>query len=59
MKYRPGEKVPVSGIYSELTSTGLKLTEVTCVKNETFPPTKGAGYHFQLIHAAVHRRSEG
>ncbi len=59
MKYRPGQKVPASGIYAELTMYGSKLTEITCVKGEPFPPTKGIGYHYELVRAAVHRRSEG
>lgn len=59
MKYKPGETVPTSGIYKELTASGVQLTEVTCVKNEHFPPTKGSGYHFELVRAAVHRRTEG
>lgn len=58
MKYRPGQKVLTSGIYAELTIYGVKLTEVTCVKHEPFPPTKGNGYHYELIRAAVHRTSE-
>jgi hypothetical protein len=57
--YKPGNTVPTSGIYAELTSGGIKLTEVTCVKNEPFPPTKGSGYHYELVKAAVHRKSEG
>lgn len=57
--YKPGETVPTSGIYEELSLAGLKQTEVTCVKGEPFPPTKGTGYHYQLVRAAVHRRSEG
>ena len=57
-RYKPGEKVPDSGIYSELTSVGSKLTEVTCVKNEVFPPTQGAGYHYEAARLAKHRHSE-
>lgn len=59
VKYKPGERVPTSGIYSELSFSGIKQTEVTCVKKEPFPPTKGSGYHYELVRAAVHRRSEG
>jgi hypothetical protein len=57
--YKPGEIVPTSGIYAELSFSGIKQTEVTCVKKEPFPPTKGIGYHYELVKAAVHRRSEG
>jgi len=58
-RYKPGETVPESGIYAEISQGGTKLTEVTCVKKEPFPPTKGSGYHYELVRAAVHRRSEG
>ncbi len=57
--YKPGETVPTSGIYAELSIYNVKQTEVTCVKKEPFPPTKGSGYHYELVKAAVHRRSEG
>ena len=59
MTYKPGETVPTSGIYAELSSSNVKQTEVTCVKKEPFPPTKGSGYYYELVRAAVHRRSEG
>ena len=59
MKYKSGEKVPVSGIYAEFSIYSVKQTEVTCVKDEPFPPTKGSGYYYELIRAAVHRLSEG
>lgn len=57
--FKPGEKVPTSGIYAEFTLYNTKLTEVTCVKGEPFPPTKNNGYHYELVRAAVHRKSEG
>jgi hypothetical protein len=57
--FKPGQSVPQSGIYAELSASGIKQTEVTCVKTEPFPPTKGSGYHYELVKAAVHRRSEG
>ncbi len=57
--YRPGTIVPHSGIYAEFSASGVKQTEVTCVKGEPFPPTKGSGYHYELVRAAIHRRSEG
>jgi hypothetical protein len=59
MTYKPGEIVPQSGIYEELTSSGSKVTEVTCVKNEHFPPTEWNGYHYQLVHAAKHKPHNG
>ena len=58
-KYKSGETVPQSGIYAELSVLGTKQTEVTCVKNERFPPTQGQGYHYELVRAAKHRHSEG
>ncbi|GAA4736941.1 YjzC family protein [Flavisolibacter ginsenosidimutans] len=59
MSYRPGEKVPQSGIYEEQTVYGSKVTEVTCVKGEHFPPTEFSGYHYKLVRAAVHKPSKG
>jgi hypothetical protein len=57
--YKPGQIVPTSGIYAEKDAYGILLTEVTCVKNEKFPPTMGRGDHFELVRAAKHRHSEG
>ena len=57
--FKPGAIVPQSGIYGEISESGIKLTEVTCVKNEPFPPTQGKGIHYELVRAAKHRRSEG
>jgi hypothetical protein len=59
MKYRPGQTVPQSGIYEEQTIYGSRVTEVTCVKGEPFPPTESNGYHYQLIRAAIHKPSKG
>jgi len=59
MNYRPGETVPQSGIYEEQTSGGSKVTEVTCVKGERFPPTEVTGYHYKLLRAAKHKPSKG
>ncbi len=59
MKYKPGEKVPQSGIYAELTALNTKVTEVTCVKGEPFPPTTTQGYHYELVRAAHHRPTGG
>ncbi|BAS60432.1 MULTISPECIES: YjzC family protein [Leptolyngbya] len=48
--YRPGQTVPISGIYAEVNrfarSTGRN---VTCVKGEPFPPTQGTGDGYVLI----------
>lgn len=59
MKYRPGEIVPQSGIYNELSAGNTKITEVTCVKGEHFPPTEQGGYHYELKMAARHKPSRG
>lgn len=54
MRYRPGQTVPSSGIYQELNALGQKITEVTCVKGESFPPTKLTGMQYELIREAKH-----
>lgn len=59
MKHRPGEIVPQSGIYNELSVYNVKITEVTCVKGERFPPTESSGYHYELKVAAKHKPSGG
>ena len=59
MKYKPGEIVPRSGIYTELTAAGAKVTEVTCVKGERFPPTETTGYHYELKYPARHKGANG
>jgi hypothetical protein len=59
MNYRPGQIVPQSGIYEELTTGGVKVTEVTCVKGEPFPPTEWNGYHYRLVRTAKHKPSKG
>jgi hypothetical protein len=47
--YRPGQKVPVSGIYSELTDCDfLSGRNVTCVFGKPFPPTQDAFYRYVL-----------
>lgn len=55
MKYRPGQIVPESGIYNELSITNSWVTDVTCVKGEPFPPTEAAGYNYELKYAARHK----
>lgn len=48
--YRPGQTVPVSGIYAEVNRFGSHTgRNVTCVKNEPFPPTQGTGQGYILI----------
>lgn len=59
MKYKPGEIVPKSGIYKELTREDDFVTEVTCVKGEKFPPTEASGYHYELARAARHKPTGG
>ena len=55
MKRRPGEKVEISGIYSEINLVGFSVSEVTCVRGEPFPPTVAPGYYYELKHAAKHK----
>lgn len=55
MKYRPGEKVEISGIYSEINLVGSTISELTCVRGEHFPPTVAQGYYYELKYAAKHK----
>lgn len=57
--HKPGEKVPQSGIYEELNSWGSHVTEVTCVKNEHFPPGETSGNYYRLVRAARHKPNNG
>jgi hypothetical protein len=55
--YKPGDKVPESGIYKVVHDPNhAKEHEVTCVFGETFPPCNGCGHHprFALIRGAHH-----
>ena len=42
---RPGETVPVSGLYQQIGPRGGKGTEVTSVKGEPLPPAPVKGNH--------------
>jgi hypothetical protein len=55
--YKPGEKVPSSGIYKVVHDKGhAQEHEVTCVLGEPFPPCNGCGHgvRFTLVRAAHH-----
>jgi hypothetical protein len=57
-RYRPGNVVPVSGIYKvvDIFRVGVGR-EITCEEGETFPPTIDAEeYGFVLIREAVEER---
>lgn len=59
-QYKPGDKVPKSGIYRVThDSRHAQEHEVTCVYNETFPPCNGCGHHprFTLVRQATHIRN--
>lgn len=56
-EYKPGEKVPKSGIYRvRHDDNHAEEHEVTCVYDETFPPCNHCGRHprFTLVRAATH-----
>ncbi len=55
--YRPGDTVPVSGIYTVVNVLGDSLgREVTCEEDESFPPTVHVGeYGFVLARQTVHQ----
>jgi hypothetical protein len=49
--YRPGERVPVSGIYNVVTVTGAYAgRQDTCEQGDTFPPTRRVGEYGYLLH---------
>lgn len=55
--YRPGEIVPVSGQYAVVTQTGSYAgREVTCVRDERFPPVRPHEHGFKLRDTTVHSR---
>lgn len=57
MQYKPGQKVPQSGIYKvNHDRRHSEEHEVTAVKGEPFPPCAncGAGVTFSLVRAAHH-----
>jgi len=53
---KPGQTVPVSGIYQELGPRGGRITQVTAVQGEPLPPTTGKGGTYTLVKAAEHKR---
>ena len=58
--YKPGDIVPVSGIYKVIHDVVHKQEhEVTAVKDEHFPPCNHCGQHprFTLVRAAHHIRN--
>lgn len=55
--YKPGDKVPQSGIYKVAHDKNhVQEHEVTSIEGEVFPPCNGCGHHprFTLIRAAHH-----
>lgn len=52
---RPGETVPVSGLYQQIGPRGGKGTEVTSVKGEPLPPAPVKGTTYKLVDPAKHR----
>ena len=57
--YRPGQTVPVSGQYAVVTASGQSVgREVTCVRGESFPPTRHgtSEYGYVLVDATTHAR---
>ena len=49
--YRPGQTVPVSGIYNVVTSSGTYAgRQDTCEQGDTFPPTIRVGEYGYTLH---------
>jgi hypothetical protein len=56
-EYKPGDKVPKSGIYRvSHDRVHAAEHEVTCVYGKTFPPCNHCGHHprFVLVYGAQH-----
>lgn len=57
IEYKPGQVVPVSGIYTVLHDpVHQQAHEITCVTGEPFPPCHGCGTHprYRLARATRH-----
>ena len=52
---KPGQVVPVSGIYEQVGPRGGKGPEVTSVKGEPLPPTPKKGTTYNLAEPAKHK----
>jgi hypothetical protein len=54
--FKPGDKVPNSGIYEVTHDRHHPKHEVTCVAHKHFPPCNHCGSHprFKLVRKAVH-----
>lgn len=53
--YKPGDKVPKSGIYEVLHDTTHPHHEVTCIEGKTFPGSRSCPHpRYRLKHEAVH-----
>jgi hypothetical protein len=53
---KPGQTVPVSGIYQEIGPRGGKVTQVTSVQGEPLPPTASKGGTYTLVTPAKHKK---
>jgi len=54
-EFKPGDKVPQSGIYKVNHDGHHKAHEVTCVMGNTFPPCNDCKHpRFELVRAAHH-----
>lgn len=54
---RPGQTVPVSGLYQQIGPRGGKGSEVTSVKGEPLPPAPSKGSTYNLVDPAKHKGS--
>ena len=54
-EFKPGDKVPTSGIYKVTHDKNTQPHEVTCVEGEPFPPSNSCHHpKFVLVRAANH-----
>ena len=52
---KPGETVPVSGLYQQIGPRGGKGPEVTSVKGEPLLPVPVKGSTYKLVDPAIHK----
>jgi hypothetical protein len=54
-EFKPGDKVPTSGIYKVTHDSKTQAHEVTCVEGEPFPPCNSCSHpKYVLVRAAHH-----
>lgn len=55
---KPGQTVPISGLYQQIGPRGGKGSEVTSVKGEPLPPGPTKGTTYKLVEPAKHKSGQ-